>query len=105
MVQKWIVQRNSPILFWRFRGVIDSNSLSTTSDINNNIIIATFNSLIKRQDESVWDDLYQSTLTLAKSFDISDVVDRLLESITPRKRCQLKSTILREVSVCPRSPE
>jgi hypothetical protein len=32
--------------------------------------------------------LYQSTLkcTLAKSFDISDVVDRLLESITPRKR-------------------
>jgi hypothetical protein len=26
MVQKWMVQRNSPILFWRFRGVIDSNS-------------------------------------------------------------------------------
>jgi hypothetical protein len=48
--------------------------------------IATYKSLIKRQDESVWDELYQSTLTLAKSFDISDVVDRLLESITPRKR-------------------
>ena len=53
---------------------------------NDNICIATFKSLIKRQDESVWDELYQSTLNLAKSFDISDVVDRLLESITPRKR-------------------
>jgi hypothetical protein len=29
IVQKWIVQRNSPILFWRFRGVIGSGSLST----------------------------------------------------------------------------
>jgi hypothetical protein len=38
MVQKWIVQRNSPILFWCFRGVIDSNSLSTTSDISNDFI-------------------------------------------------------------------
>jgi hypothetical protein len=37
MVQKWIVQRNSPILFWRFRGVIDSNSLSTTSDISKDL--------------------------------------------------------------------
>jgi hypothetical protein len=27
------------------------------------MIIATFNSLIKRQDQSVWDELYQSTLT------------------------------------------
>ena len=50
------------------------------------MFLAAFNSLIKRQDESVWDELYQSTLTLANSFDISDVVDRLLESITPRKR-------------------
>jgi len=31
MVQKWIVQRNSPIQFWRFREVIGSGSLSTTS--------------------------------------------------------------------------
>ena len=31
IVQKWIVQRNSPILFWRFRWVIGSGSLSTTS--------------------------------------------------------------------------
>jgi hypothetical protein len=31
---------------------------------------ALFNSLFKRKDESVWDELYQSTLTLAKSFDI-----------------------------------
>jgi hypothetical protein len=54
MVQKWIVQRNSPILFWR----------------NDNIFIATFNSLFKRKDESVWDELYQSTLILTKSFDI-----------------------------------
>ena len=30
MVQKWIVQRNTAILFWRFRGVIDSGSLFTT---------------------------------------------------------------------------
>ena len=37
MVQKWIVQRNSPILFWRFRGEIDSNSLSITSDISNDL--------------------------------------------------------------------
>jgi hypothetical protein len=37
MVQKWIEQRNSPILFWRFRGVIDSNSLSTTSYISNDL--------------------------------------------------------------------
>ena len=37
MVQKWIVQRNSPILFWRFRGVIESNSLSTTSYISNDL--------------------------------------------------------------------
>jgi hypothetical protein len=37
MVQKWIVQRNSPILFWRFRGVMDSTSLSTTSDISNDL--------------------------------------------------------------------
>jgi hypothetical protein len=29
IVQKWIVQRNSPILFWGFRGVIGSGSLST----------------------------------------------------------------------------
>jgi hypothetical protein len=34
------------------------------------ICIATFKSLIKRQDESVWDELYQPTLTLAKLFDI-----------------------------------
>ena len=26
----------------------------------------------ERQDESVWDELYQSTLNLAKSFDISE---------------------------------
>jgi hypothetical protein len=38
MVQKWIVQRNSPILFWRFLGLIDSNSLSTTSDISNDLV-------------------------------------------------------------------
>jgi hypothetical protein len=31
MVQKWIVQRNSPIQFWRFLEVIGSGSLSTTS--------------------------------------------------------------------------
>ena len=31
IVQKWIVQRNSPILFLRFRGMIDSGTLSTTS--------------------------------------------------------------------------
>jgi hypothetical protein len=30
IVQKWTVQRNSPILFWRFRRVIGSGSLSTT---------------------------------------------------------------------------
>ena len=29
-VQKWTVQRSSPILFWHFRGVIGSGSLSTT---------------------------------------------------------------------------
>jgi hypothetical protein len=33
IVQKWIIQRNSPILFWRFRGVIDSGSVSTTSPV------------------------------------------------------------------------
>jgi hypothetical protein len=31
IVQKWIVQKNSPILFLRFRGMIDSGNLSTTS--------------------------------------------------------------------------
>jgi len=31
IVKKWIVQRNSPILFWRFSEVIGSGSLSTTS--------------------------------------------------------------------------
>ena len=35
MVQKWIVQRNTAILFWRFRGVIGSGSLFTTSPGHN----------------------------------------------------------------------
>ena len=33
-------------------------------------------SLIKRQDDSVWDELFQSTLALAKSFDISECMPR-----------------------------
>jgi hypothetical protein len=31
------VQRNSPILFWRLRGVIDSGSLSTTSPVHTSV--------------------------------------------------------------------
>jgi len=42
IVQKWIVQRNSPILFWRFRGVIGSGSLSTTSPVHTIRYIKTF---------------------------------------------------------------
>ena len=31
IVKKWIAQRNSSILFWRFRGMIGSGGLYTTS--------------------------------------------------------------------------
>jgi len=59
------------------------SSSCSTSDTNN-ICIATFNSLIERQDESVWDELYQSTLILAKSFDISESMPRRCDRQTTR---------------------
>jgi hypothetical protein len=45
----------------------------------------------ERQDESVYDELYQSTLSLAKSFDISDSIPRrggrrTTRANPPRKR-------------------
>jgi hypothetical protein len=34
----WAITKRNDLSFWPFRGAIDSNSLSTTSDISNDFI-------------------------------------------------------------------